>query len=238
MKSDFGKPGDLCILNPKDCHDSGLSFSIWEKVSYGEEVLNVKRQHEKKYIFSTGADFDYEKEKAYAGMALFHQGMDLVAVVSDGTNVWELKVTGPLVNESWSNIGVRWEPNKDDPNIPLTESGGLELYVDAEKVGHAIFPLDKPKNRGSWIEADVLAPNDQQSGWNGLMEHKPPLLMVGCHRNSDMNHFDYFNPIKTAFDELTIWTRKLVQNKTVDEILYFMSGYGNLEKPLMQNIEN
>ena len=39
--------------HPKNC-DKGVSFSIWEKISYSEEVLDIYKSHTKKYIFSTG----------------------------------------------------------------------------------------------------------------------------------------------------------------------------------------
>ena len=104
MKSNFGKKGDRCILHPKDCH-RGISFSIWEKVSYKEDVLNVDKDHDKRYVFSTGGDFDEEKGLLYPGMAIYHQGMDLIAVVATDNDVWQLSVRGQLVNETWSNIG-------------------------------------------------------------------------------------------------------------------------------------
>ena len=66
------------------------------------------KDHDKKYVFSTGGDFD--EKNLYPGIAIYHQGMDLVAVVSTDTDVWQLKVRGQLMNESWSNIGIRWEP--------------------------------------------------------------------------------------------------------------------------------
>ena len=60
-------------------------------------------------------------------MALYHEGIDLVAVVSTGQDVWSLKVRGQLVNETWNNIGVNWEPYKNDSTLPFTERGGLEV---------------------------------------------------------------------------------------------------------------
>ena len=53
VKSDFQHEGDLCIANPAHCTD-GISVSIWERVVYKEDVLNVYKEHDKKYIFSTG----------------------------------------------------------------------------------------------------------------------------------------------------------------------------------------
>ena len=49
---------------------------------YQEDVLNVMKDHDKKYVFSTGGDFD--DKNLYPGIAIYHQGMDLVAVVSTG----------------------------------------------------------------------------------------------------------------------------------------------------------
>ena len=92
-------------MTPKNCHD-GVSFSIWEKVHYKTDVFNVYKEHDRQYIFSTGGDYDYDQKKAYPGMALYHQGMNLVAVVSTGDDVWSLSVTGQLLNETWANIGV------------------------------------------------------------------------------------------------------------------------------------
>ena len=33
------------------------------------------------YIFSTGGDYNYGNSKAYPGLALYHEGLNLVAVV-------------------------------------------------------------------------------------------------------------------------------------------------------------
>ena len=122
VKSNFGKKHDKCILHPKDCH-KGISLSIWEKVSYHDDVLNVMRDHDKKYVFSTGGDF--ENGVLYPGIGIYHQGMDLIAVVSTDEDVWELRVRGQLMNETWSNIGIRWAPFTDNtgvykPNIRVT----------------------------------------------------------------------------------------------------------------------
>ena len=41
--------------------------------------------------------------------------MDLIAVVSTDEDVWELKVRGQLMNETWSNIGIIWAPYTENP---------------------------------------------------------------------------------------------------------------------------
>ena len=79
-------------------------------------------------IFHLGGDYDKDSKKAYPGLALYHEGIDLVAIVSTGQDVWSLKVRGQLVNETWNNIGVNWEPYKNDSTLPFTERGGLEVF--------------------------------------------------------------------------------------------------------------
>lgn len=238
IKSGYQHPDDKCILHPRDCN-RGISFSIWEKVTYGEEVLNVRKVHNKQYIFSTGGDYDYVSERAYPGLTLYHQGIDLIAVVSTGEDVWALRVTGQLRNETWSNIGVRWEAN-DIYDIDWNDPGGLELYVNSEKVGHAVFPLERPRYgdpaapAGNWLEARPLDPTDDtQYGWDG-MAVDPPVLMVGCHRHSGDTGFRDFSGKTTIFDELTIWTRQLEINRTHDETLYFLGGYCECSEDLMK----
>ncbi len=110
--------------------------------------------------------------------------MDLAAVVVTGAEVYLLQVRGPLMNQTWNNIGFRWIPYIDDNTIPYTERGGLELYVNAIKVGHAIKPLDPPKSVGSWIERSVLIPTYTDRTWRNVGT-QAPVCMVGCHRNSD-----------------------------------------------------
>ena len=53
IKSEFKNQNDECIVSPKNCPD-GISFSIWEKAMYSEDVLQVMADHERKYILSTG----------------------------------------------------------------------------------------------------------------------------------------------------------------------------------------
>ena len=88
-----------------------------------------------------------------------------------------------------------------------------------------MFPLKRPQildPKDIWIHAGELEPKD--STWDGIGTHEP-VLMVGCHRNSDDYKFRDFIKSNISYDELTIWTRKLDKNKSVDEILYFMGGY-------------
>ena len=58
--SSWAKEGDRCAENPIYC-DEGLSFSVWEKISYDSNVL-VDRGNtaakDRKYIVSSGGDYD------------------------------------------------------------------------------------------------------------------------------------------------------------------------------------
>ena len=142
VKAAYQLPGDVCIqrFTKTNCK-KGFSMSIWEKVQYGGEVLNVRKQHQKKYIFSTGKWHIYYKfhsamiiinfsggdhvgDKSYPGVALYHEGINLVAVVSTGDDVWHLNVTGQLINSTWHNIGIRWKPNPSGS----VKDGGLEVH--------------------------------------------------------------------------------------------------------------
>ena len=60
----------------------------------------------KKYLISTGGDYEISADgstgRSVPGMAIYHLGLDLVAVVSTGEDVWELKVkTGNNVTRSF-----------------------------------------------------------------------------------------------------------------------------------------
>lgn len=114
------------------------------------------------------------------------------------------------------------------------------MYVNAEKVGYAIKPELRPVQEGgndtqntnasavgSWIERPTLNPVYTERTWR-YVAAEPPIAMIGCHRNSDDATFRDFSRSGTAFDELTIWTRKLQVNRTHNEILYFTAGYGKV----------
>ena len=108
-----------------------------------------------------------------------------------------------------------------------------QLYVNAKKVGQAVMPLKRPTitqitpPADLWIHAGELSPNPNDPTWTGVGK-KAPVIMVGCHRNSDEYKFSGFLKANASYDELTIWTRKLRTNKSVDETLYFVGGYSEL----------
>lgn len=231
VKSNFALDQDRCIRNPKNCLN-GFSLSIWERVLYGEEVFNVKMLHQKKYILSTGGDFSSANKKAYPGVAIYHEGIDLIAVVSTGEDVWYLKVTGQLVNETWSNIGIRWSAfNSSSNSPPFHLHGGLEMFINAKKVGQALHPMTRPGadmtlgNPGKWTMAPILESLSTFDVTGGSVVQKGPVFMVGCHRNAEDETFRDFGMTGSVYDELAFWGRSLITNQTVDEAFYFTGGF-------------
>ena len=113
---------------------------------------------------------------------------------------------------------------------PISLISPPQLYVNAKKVGQAVMPLKRPTitqitpPADLWIHAGELSPNPNDPTWTGVGK-KAPVIMVGCHRNSDEYKFSGFLKANASYDELTIWTRKLRTNKSVDETLYFVGGY-------------
>ena len=74
----YKRSGDECADHPKFC-DDGLSFSIWEKFKYDPEVMDDKNFKDdpsnfpKKYIVSSGAEFDFKTAKSCPGFAIYRQ---------------------------------------------------------------------------------------------------------------------------------------------------------------------
>ena len=86
--AEYLKGEDFCQVNPINCTE-GLSFSIWERIVFDENPLLDRHNPSapKKYIVSTGAEYDPLLRRAYPGFSIYHQGVDLVAVVSTGEEV-------------------------------------------------------------------------------------------------------------------------------------------------------
>ena len=200
----------------------------------------------KKYLISTGADYEISADgatgRSVPGMAVYHLGLDLVAVISTGEDVWELKVRGPVYNKTWQSIGIRWiKPNLDETvTLFPEERGGLEMYVNLEKVGQSLMPMTRPGYQprddsvnpatpevpGAWtVLPPVSIPAKDPSGTPMAGKTESPIMTFGCHYNQlALNpQFDYFN--EASIDEVAIWSRQLIKNKTHDETLYFLGGY-------------
>ena len=74
-KSYVGEKGkDTCAKNPKECGD-GLSFSIWEKFNYDSKVMTKfdDMDFPKKYIVSSGGEFDVVSATSCPGFAIYRQ---------------------------------------------------------------------------------------------------------------------------------------------------------------------
>ena len=230
----FARPQDACIRNPKNCN-RGLSFSIWEKVFYSRKLIDFHPDDaafDKQYIFSTGGDYDAVLGQSVPGFALYHKGLDMVAVVSTGEDVWELQVRGQLINETWTSYGIIWSmPDLDETKtMHPTSRGGLQMFVNKEKVGHSVLPIDRPA-AGTWDELPAVGIPARDPAGNpiGTAQEGPPVMMFGCHYEQMEDGaavgpgFDHFH--EAVFDEMAIWTRELKINKTHDESLYFLGGY-------------
>jgi hypothetical protein len=65
---------DTCGKNPAYC-DDGLSFSIWEKFNYDSKVMTMfgAMEFPKKYIVSSGAEFDVVRATSCPGFAIYRQ---------------------------------------------------------------------------------------------------------------------------------------------------------------------
>jgi len=215
---------DPCMSNPVNCTE-GLSWSVWEQMSYGSDIIDPKGGQAKKYIMSTGGDYNSRSGKAWPGFALYHQGLDIVAVVSTGEKVWELRVSGQLYNNTWTQVGIRWVvPDITKPKNAETEEGrekmgGLEMFVNLEKVGHSILPESTDRGSTTWKPQPPLTHDGTETG--------RPVMMLGCHQNSDLkenNEFTGFAGTEDSpalFDELAIWRRRLAPY----ELSFFMGGY-------------
>ncbi|XP_037076257.1 uncharacterized protein LOC119097315 [Pollicipes pollicipes] len=104
----FAKPGDTCVSDPATCEE-GLSFSLWEKTIYVEDVFADRESLQLRYLLSTGGDI-----KGSPGIAVYLQGMYLGALVSTGSKYWLVETVGLLPNNTWNNIGIRWRPPSTD----------------------------------------------------------------------------------------------------------------------------
>ena len=144
-------------------------------------------------------------------------------MVSTGTRVWYVKVVGQLVDNLWTNIAIRWKQSGDtiDKNVPVSERGGLEMYVGngpgVELVGTATLPL---KNKAGNMNF-TFSPDDCK-----IDDLPYPVITLGCAYNRKKRTFDYFG--EGEYDELAIWNRQLVRNATMNELPFILGGFSKL----------
>ena len=140
-------------------------------------------------------------------------------MVSTGTRVWYVRVVGQLIDKLWTNIAIRWKNSGDQTNqdTPISERGGLELYVgngpNIELVGTATLPLRNKEGNMNFTEYS----NCQIGGKDY------PIITLGCAYNRQKRTFDHFG--EGEYDELAIWNRQLVRNATMNEMPFFLGGY-------------
>lgn len=226
MKKDeeLGLKYDPCMWNPMNCTE-GVSFNVWEKMSFGDEVFEGG-QGDKRYLMSTGGDFHEVQGRAWPGFAIYHQGLDIVAVVSTGEKLWVLKVSGQLYNNTWTQIGVRWMlPYLDNPllaaegNEGREKMGGLEMYINLEKVGHTIVPDSTARGSTQWTPEPRLTHNGNPKG--------RPVMMFGCHQNSELQKAGKFigfagtDESPALIDEVAIWKYRLPNS----QLNYLYGGF-------------
>ena len=82
--------------------------------------LLVQQQHFLKLCVS-GAEYNDTSGTVSPGLALYHHGMDLVALVCTDHDVYHLRVRGQLRNSTWVNMGIVYDPagsmNKGDIKV-------------------------------------------------------------------------------------------------------------------------
>ena len=60
--------------------------------------------------YLAGADYDQASGVLSPGLAIYHHGMDLVALLCTDNDVYHLRVRGQLKNNTWVNMGVIYDP--------------------------------------------------------------------------------------------------------------------------------
>jgi hypothetical protein len=139
-------------------------------------------------------------------------------VVSTGTMVWELVVTGQVFDQKWSSIGLRWKkPNLLDEITPISKLGGLEMYVNSNNVGRTLLPAIE-NIEGKTVFKPLSAKIDGKN---------PPVITLGCAWNYEEGKLDYHSG--GEYDELAMWTRQLVKNNTLNELPFMNGGYCKLK---------
>jgi len=195
VQKGFARRGDDCIGNPDSCED-GMSFSLWEKTVYTEDVFAPREEQQLRYLLSTGGD-----DQGSPGVAIYLQGMTLGAVVSTGAEYWLIETVGHLSNNTWNNIGVRWRkpPQDSDGSSSSGEFGGLQVFINQKPAGYVVH--------GVTPQAIAKQPLS------------PPEFMVGCHKASGEDEYRHFCPCE--FDEIAMWQRSLLLNET----MFFLGGF-------------
>ena len=136
------------------------------------------------------------------------QGVDLCALVSTGSSVWQVCVTGQIYLSSWANIGIRWI--KTNPDLPNSQLGGLELYMNGILIGVSMLGLQQTLDGTTMFTQDPACA-------------VPGPVSLGCCMNTTTGKYDSFSG--GEYDELAMWTRRLIKNGTMNELPFMTGGY-------------
>ena len=49
---------------------------------YEHDIFNIAKEHPRRYVLSTGGEVDAGRGVTTPGVALYHEGLDLIAIVS------------------------------------------------------------------------------------------------------------------------------------------------------------
>jgi len=208
----FAADEDDCFGNPIGCAD-GFSFALFYFPMYKDtqmQLLDENNNFTREYIASSGGELGQK------GFSIYREGAYMGAVVSTGELTWETKVFGHVPKSyTWANLAIRWvmpfnisadELNQKarNPSFDTGELGGLEFFINLEKVGQDIHGEECE----SCTEDDICAD-----------PFIPPKMILGCQMTTKDKTKRLHAPGR--FDELAFWKWRL--NDTQKP--YFLGGH-------------
>lgn len=119
--------------------------------------------------------------------------------------MWEVRVVGQIFHQKWTNLGVRWSMTDDSGKDP---GRGIHLYVNGGLVARSLRPIGVTFTNGGPKCAGVA---------------RNRAMTLGCAWDGAMASYSMFG--SGQYDELAIWSRKLVVNGTLNELPYLLGGY-------------
>ena len=170
----------------------------------------MDQSNSRETLLSTGGDY------GVPGFQVYRDGPILGAILSTGEDTWEVRVMGNLPkNNSWTNIGVRWEPlkftdvatyneAKAEAGDDISKLGGLQILLNLEMIGHSLLPMnDCPQN--SWTtcidgSSGMKEPEVKEGFAEGTM-------ILGCHKTKDNAGLRQFSG--GLFDEVAFWNKRI-----------------------------
>ena len=192
--------GNVCPVNPSLC-SQGLTVSVFIKVT---TLDSVQQPHpyddDRPYDFGHPYDFDhpYDDDRKYKflfgnmdkdfrhitnyyGFAVGVKGSSFEIIVNSQNYVCSSS-RASITMYLWSHLAFTWK----DPELP---GGGLEIFVDSNKVSSALSRLNADCSR--------------HTGDRMLLPH----LKIGFN-DDDLS-------VTAEFDHLAIWYQKLQANNSI-----------------------